>query len=70
MYSLQHELERVREEQMDISIAKNSLAMGEDITENPLSQEVYVYWDYLSRYCSLIKTVQFMLTEKIQSRFG
>jgi hypothetical protein len=69
MYSLQQELDRLREEQIDYSIAKNNQAMGEDITENPLYNEVYVYWDYLSNYCSSIKTVEFMMTEKVQNRF-
>lgn len=68
-YSLQHEIDRVREEQMQLCIAKNSEAIGEDITENPLYNEITVYWDYLAKSCTHLPTVKFMLTEKTQKRF-
>lgn len=54
---------------MQLCIAKNSEAIGEDITENPLFSKITVYWDYLAMTCSHLPTVKFMLTEKTQQRF-
>lgn len=54
---------------MQLCAAKNSEALGEENTENPLYSQITVYWDYLTMSCSHLPTVKFMLTEKTQQRF-